>query len=98
MTFGSILPKALEPVRAQFRIAHRVRDVLVPQVLLDRARVLTLAGELEPTGMPQHVRMDGEGELRELAGARSSTPRIGWVEATPFFNRLTCIDPALKSI
>ena len=58
MTIGSILPKAFEPIRTQFRVSHRVRDVLVPEVLLDRARVLAVAGELEPARMPQHVRMD----------------------------------------
>jgi len=39
-----ITPKILESLRTQFRIAHRVRDVLVPKVLLNRARVLALAG------------------------------------------------------
>jgi hypothetical protein len=39
----------------------------VPEVLLDRARVLALAGKLETTRMPQHVWMDREGEFRELA-------------------------------
>jgi hypothetical protein len=56
--FRSVLPEILKPLRTQFRIAHGVRDVLVPKVLLDRAGVLTFAGELEATGMPQHVRMD----------------------------------------
>jgi hypothetical protein len=70
-----ILPKALEPIRTQLGIAHRVRDVFVSEVLLDRARVLALAGELESTGMPEHVRMDREGQFRELAGARNQFSR-----------------------
>lgn len=66
----SILPKILEPLRTQFRIAHHVHDVLVPEVLLGRARVLPVTGELESTGMTEHVRMNREGEFGEFAGAR----------------------------
>lgn len=44
---------------------YRVRDVFVPEVLLDRVGVLALARELVATGMPQPVRMDQEGELHE---------------------------------
>ena len=103
MTIGSILPKAFEPIRTQFRVAHRVRDVLVPEVLLDRPRVLALTGELKPAGMAQHVRMDREGELGELAGARNQLPgrrrrhgsfalghkhiRQIWVDAAEFAQR-----------
>ncbi len=58
-----------------------MRDVLVPEVLLDRPRILALAGELETAGMPQHVRVDGEGEFGELAGvigpSRSVTNTYG---------------------
>ena len=70
----------------------------MPEVLLNGSRVLAIACKLEPTRMPQHMWMDREGEFRELASARSSTPRIGWVDAKPFFNRLTCTEPALKAI
>jgi hypothetical protein len=33
------------------RVPHRVRDVPVPQVLLDRSRVVALIGELEAAGV-----------------------------------------------
>jgi hypothetical protein len=46
-----------------------MRDVSVPEVLLDRSRVVPLVRELVAGRVPQHVRMDGEGEFRELAGA-----------------------------
>ena len=62
-----IFPKALEPIRAELRVAHRVRDIPMPEVLLNRSRVLALACELEPTRMPQHVRMN----LLGKSGARS---------------------------
>jgi len=66
-----IFPKALEPIRAELRVAHRVRDIPMPEVLLNRSRVLALTRELEPARVPQHVRMDREGEFCEFAGARN---------------------------
>lgn len=44
-------------------------DVLVAQVGLQRARVVPLVGQREATGMPQHVRMGLEAQLRLLARA-----------------------------
>ena len=41
-----IVPKFLKPLRTQLRIAHRVRDVLVLEVLLDRVSVVAFTGEL----------------------------------------------------
>jgi hypothetical protein len=67
----SILPKSLESLRAEFRIAHSVRDVPMPEILLDRASVMAFVGQLVASGVPEHVRMDREGEFRELAGARN---------------------------
>ena len=67
----SILPKPLEALRTELCIAHRVRDVAVTQVLLDRARVVTVIRELVAGGVSQHVRMDREGEFGALAGARN---------------------------
>jgi hypothetical protein len=67
----SILPKALEPIRAEFRIAHRVCNVPVTEVLLDRSRVVPLVRELVAGRVPEHVRMDREGEFGEFAGARN---------------------------
>jgi hypothetical protein len=66
-----IAPKTLEPIRTEFGVAHRVRDVPVSKVLLDRARIVPLVRELVADRVPEHVRMDREGEFRELAGARN---------------------------
>ena len=41
-------------------------NVLVPEIVLERPRVLTIVGELKPAGMAQHVRMDWERHLRGL--------------------------------
>ncbi len=65
-----ILPKSLEPLRTELGIAHCVRDIPMPEVLLDRARVVPFVGELVAGGVPEHMRMDREGQFRELAGAR----------------------------
>ena len=40
-----VSPTILKSLRIQFRIAQRVRNVPVPQVLLDRPRVLAFAGK-----------------------------------------------------
>ena len=58
----SILPEPIEAVGAQLGISHRVRDVAVAEVMLQRAGVDAIVGELEAAAMAQHVRMNGEGK------------------------------------
>jgi hypothetical protein len=58
---GALSPEILEPIRRQLGVAHRVLDVLVPKIGLQRARVVTGIGKRITTRMPQHVRMDREG-------------------------------------
>jgi len=53
----SVLPEALEPVCRELGVSHRVLNVLVPQIVLQRARVLPVVGELEAAGVAQHVRV-----------------------------------------
>ena len=36
---------------------------LVPEVVLEGARVVAIIGQLEAAGVPKHVRMDGERHL-----------------------------------
>src|SRR5262245_50862698 len=62
-------PEVLEPVRRQLSVAHRVLDVLVPEICLQRARVVASIGELEPAGMAKHVWVDREGHASTLADA-----------------------------
>src|SRR5262249_1348178 len=52
-----IPPKILKPSCPQFRVFHRVLNVPMPQVELDRARILVRIGQLIPTRMPELVRM-----------------------------------------
>src|SRR5262245_37543445 len=64
-----LAPKILEPVGRHFGVAHRVLDVLVPDVMLQGPRVMAIVSELEPTGMAKHVWMDREWHLGSLAHA-----------------------------
>jgi len=49
-------------------------DVPVAEVVLQRPCVVAIVGELKPTGMAQHVRVDRKGHLGSLAWpARSET-------------------------
>src|SRR5262245_7132829 len=62
-------PEVLEPVRRQLRVAHRVLDVLVPEICLQRPRVVASVGERVAGSVAQHVRMDGKGHASALTDA-----------------------------
>jgi len=48
-------PKVLEAVGRHVGVPDGVLDVLVPEVVLERSRVVAIVGELEPAGMAQHA-------------------------------------------
>jgi len=50
-------------VSGEFSIAYRVLNVLVAEVVLYCFRVLPVIGELVAAGVPEHVRVDGKGEV-----------------------------------
>jgi hypothetical protein len=54
---ASLPPEILEPCRRQLGIAHRVLDILVTEVRLQRLRVVPPVCKRVPAGMTQHVRM-----------------------------------------
>src|SRR5262249_59502517 len=66
---SSAPPKVLEPVGRHFGVPDRVLNVLVPEVVLQGARVVAIVGELEPAGMAKHVWVDREWHLGDLAEA-----------------------------
>src|SRR5262245_17985999 len=66
---SSVPPKILESVGRHFGVSNGVLDVLVPEVVLQGARVVTIVGQLEPAGMAQHVGVDREWHLGDLAEA-----------------------------
>ena len=59
----SIAPEVLETGRRQLGVAHRVLDVLVAEIGLQRAGIDAVIGELETAGVAQHVRMHWEIEV-----------------------------------
>src|SRR5262245_61146459 len=65
----SASPKVLEPVGRHLGVLDRVLDVLVPEVVLQSPCVVSVVGELEPTGVAKHVRVDRERHLGSLADA-----------------------------
>src|SRR5215475_10739398 len=74
----SILPKPIEAVGAQLGISHRVRDVAVTEVVLQRAGVDAIVGELKAAAMAQHVRMS-----RERKSGQFSSPADHFEEPGP---------------
>ena len=58
----SIAKKFLEPLRRQGGIARRILNIAMPEIGLDRARVVAVIGELVAAGMAQHVgvRLDAQ--------------------------------------
>ena len=74
-----ITPKILKPPRRQVRVFHRVLNVPMPQVELDRARILVHLGQLIPTRMPELVRMHWKAQGSYLArlGDHLADTRIG---------------------
>ena len=45
-------PKVLEPCRRQLGVAHRVLDVLVPEVGLERPRIVSPISKRVAAGVP----------------------------------------------
>src|SRR5262245_34144007 len=60
-------PKVLEAVGRHFGVPDGVLNVLVPEVVLERSRVVAIVCELEP--MAKHVWADREWHLGGLPGA-----------------------------
>src|SRR5215467_10096688 len=67
MRDGSIVPEVLEAGRRQLGVAHRVLDVAVPEISLQRTGIDAVIGEFEAAGVPQHVRVHWETETSREA-------------------------------
>src|SRR5262245_63432845 len=63
----SASPKVLEAVGCHFGVPDGMLDVLVPEVVLPGPRVVPIVGELEPTGMAKHVRVDRDWHVSGFA-------------------------------
>ena len=71
------MPEVLETGRRQFGVAHRVLDVAVAQIGLQRPGIDAVIGELEAACVPQHVRMHRETE------DRAATPSLATILRNP---------------
>jgi hypothetical protein len=76
----SSTPKILKSRRRQFRIANGMLDILMAEVGLQGPSVLPLVGKGVASGMPKHVRMGFEPELRYGAGAFHHARQLGRTE------------------
>src|SRR5262249_6951821 len=71
-----ILPPALEPGRCQFGISHRVLDVLVPEIGLQRPRIPASVRLVETASVPQHVRVRLDLERGSLASSANELLKV----------------------
>jgi len=53
----SLAPKVLKSRRRQFGVPHRVLDVAVTQIGLQRPRIMSPICQRVPASVPQHVRV-----------------------------------------
>ena len=53
-------PKAVESVSGKFGISGGMGDLPVAEIVLNSAGIVALIGQIEPRGMPQHMRMNRE--------------------------------------
>src|SRR5215471_1660224 len=93
-------PEVLEPIRRQFRVAHRVLDVLVPEPGLQRPRVVAGIGQGIAAGVAQHVREDGEGHAGASAEAlKQRAEALGrhWAAALTGEHMRRCLLLALQA-
>jgi hypothetical protein len=54
---SSISKEFLEPLRRQRGIARRILNIAMPEIRLDRPRVVAIVGQLVAAGVAQHVGM-----------------------------------------
>jgi hypothetical protein len=63
-----LAPEIFKPSRRQFRVSHRMLDVLVSEVILQRAGIVTGVRQRVATGMTEHVRVYLKGQAGFLPG------------------------------
>ena len=79
----SIPPEILEAARRRLGVAHRVLDVAVPEVRLQRAGIDAVIGQLEAAGVAQHVRMHFDAQSRCNAKPRHHLRKPAGVNGAP---------------
>ena len=74
-SFALIGPEIFEAFYGQFRVTHRVLNVLVPEVVLNGSRVLAVVGEFEAGRVTEHVRVNGEPETSCVSSTSDNLPK-----------------------
>ena len=64
-----VFPEIAEPCGNEFRVANGVLNVLVPEILLDGSRIVTIVSKFVTGRMAEHVRMDWKLETSLLASS-----------------------------
>src|SRR5262245_47527871 len=77
-------PEVLESVRRQLGVAHRVLDVLVTKVRLQRAGIVASIGQRVTGRVAEHVRLDRKGHASALTDpAEQGIEALGRHRSTP---------------
>ena len=74
---GARGPPRAVPVWGYFRCFKTLLDVLVAHVGLDRPGIVLVVGQLEISGVPQHVGMHFDAEIGFGAGALDHAAKAG---------------------
>ena len=67
-------PQPLKPGRIRRRVSNSMLNVPVSQVILDEPRIRSLVGQGEAAGVPEHVRMGGQGQPGPFAIGADQDP------------------------
>ena len=85
-------PKILEPIHCHFSVADRMLDIFMTEVVLQRARVVTIIREFVPAGMPKHVRVDAKRHLGSVAEALDkAVESYGAYRSTTLAHKHVCV-------
>src|SRR3954454_643233 len=77
-TYASIFPEGFEALGGELGVAHRVLNVLVPEIMLQGSRVLAVVGQLIAARVPQHVWVYRERKCCGLPRAGQHLAKAGW--------------------
>jgi hypothetical protein len=80
-------PEIPKPRRRQFRVAHRVLDIAVPEISLQGSGVVPLIGKCVTAGVPQHVRMSLEAQTRLNASTLNHAREASRAKGCPTLRR-----------
>ena len=63
-----IVPEISESLCRKLGISHCMLYISMAEIVLNCACIVSSVSQIESAGMPEHVRVNGEGDLRNPAG------------------------------